>query len=107
MKTVPDSDLPMPKSGTWNRVPGTILVSVPSNAVIYFDGVRMSVNSGNRRFTTPPLETGRTYYYTVRAEVVQGGQTITTTERVLVRSGQEAQVSFGLTPAGTLTAHQD
>ncbi len=102
----PTNELPMPK-GTANRVPGTILVSVPADTVLFFDSARTTVTTGTRRFSTPPLEPGRTYFYTVRAEVVQDGQTVATTRRVLVRSGQEAQVSFDLTPVGTLTAHQD
>jgi uncharacterized protein (TIGR03000 family) len=97
---------PMPVPPKETRAPATIQINTPSDAVVYFDGYRTTV-SGNRRFTTPALEQGKTYFYNVKIEMTHEGQTVTTTERVLVRAGDQAQVSFDATPTGIVSARQN
>jgi uncharacterized protein (TIGR03000 family) len=106
---------PMPHPGktsapsplTNARTPATIQVSVPAQTVLYFDGIKMTSTSTSRRFSTPPLETGKTYFYNVRAEVERDGQTVTTTQRVVVRAGEMAQIQINFNPTGSLVSHQD
>jgi uncharacterized protein (TIGR03000 family) len=98
----PPAALPPPNQ---TNAPATIQVNVPTDAVIYFDGFRTTAN-GNRRYTTPALEQGKTYYYNVKVEMNHDGQTMTTTERVIVRAGEQASVSFNVTPTGIQTARQ-
>jgi uncharacterized protein (TIGR03000 family) len=88
------------------RAPATIDVNLPSSAVVYFDGFRTTV-TGNRRFTTPVLEQGKTYYYTVKVEMNHEGQTLSTSERVIVRAGQQAQVTFNVSSTGSMIVRQD
>jgi uncharacterized protein (TIGR03000 family) len=52
------------------------------------------LTSGTRSFTTPELETGRDYYYTVKAVAVREGQTVAKSRRVKVQAGKVALVSF-------------
>jgi len=101
------TSLPVPPSTTYFRTPATIQVSVPAQAVLYFDGVKMSSSSDSRRFSTPPLESGKTYFYNVKAEVERDGQIVTTTQHVVVRAGQQTQVQINFTPTGSLVARQD
>ena len=47
----------------------------------------------------PPLQPGRSYRYTLKAEIVRDGQTLTTTRDVNVRAGQETDVNLEFQPA--------
>lgn len=96
----------LPPPGGSTRAPASIQVNLPAEAVVYFDGFRTTVN-GNRRFVTPALDRGKTYFYTVKVEMNHDGQTVTATERVIVRAGDQAQVSINVGPTGTVTARQD
>ena len=101
--TPPADKLPAPSvpPGTV-RAPATIQVNSPTEAVIYFDGFRTTV-LGNRLFTTPVLEPGKTYFYNVRIEMNRDGQTVTTENRVTVRAGDQAQLAVDVTPTGIVS----
>ena len=47
-----------------------------------------------RTFSTPALTAGQNFYYTLTAEMVREGQTLTTTEQVTVRAGETTNVSL-------------
>jgi uncharacterized protein (TIGR03000 family) len=100
------TDIPVPPNPGAIRAPATIQINVPAEAVVYFDGFRTTVN-GNRRFATPALEQGKTYFYTVKIEMQHDGQTVATTERIIVRAGGQAQVSVDVSPTGTVSARLD
>lgn len=70
----------------------TVVVTLPSDAKLTINGWTSKNTTGTRRFRSPPLEQGKEYFYTVRAEVVQNGQTIVQTREVAVRAGQETRV---------------
>jgi len=74
--------------------PATIVVSLPADARLTFDGAATEARSALRTFLSPPLERGQAYYYTVRAETVRNGQTLSTTKQVVVRAGQESRVAL-------------
>jgi uncharacterized protein (TIGR03000 family) len=64
------------------------------------EGVRLFIEdrptrqtTAERRFETPPLEPGRVYTYTLRAE--QPGAAAAETKRVQVRAGEVVAVRFG------------
>jgi uncharacterized protein (TIGR03000 family) len=76
-----------------------ITVRVPADARVTIDGNPTRAKSELRRFVTPPLEPGKPFHYTFKAEFVRGGKTITVQERVTVRAGRETVVGLGL-PAG-------
>lgn len=87
-----------PEAGA--AAPATIVVSLPAEAKLSIDD-RMTVStSAVRTFATPALEAGKEYYYTLKAEVVRDGKTVTSTERVAVRAGQTSRITLDV-PATT------
>ena len=71
-----------------------VTVKLPAEARLYVDGVACPLTSAVRSFDTPELEAGRTYYYTLKAEVVQDGAKRTATKRVVVEAGKQVTVEF-------------
>jgi uncharacterized protein (TIGR03000 family) len=71
-----------------------LIVELPADAKLYVDDRLMQTTSERRVFNSPRLEEGQTYYYILRAEVVREGQTLSDTQRVLVRAGDVIQASF-------------
>ena len=54
----------------------------------------MPQTSAVRSFQTPKLEPGRSYFYTLKADVVRDGRTVSASKRVTVEAGKEATVEF-------------
>jgi uncharacterized protein (TIGR03000 family) len=81
------------KTGAANA-PATIQVSLPADARLSIDGYQTTSTSASRVFTSPELPTGRDYQYTLRAEIVRDGQTLTATERVTIRGGATTRVEL-------------
>jgi len=48
------------------------------------------------------LQAGKTYYYDIRAEIVQGGNVVSDTKRVVFHAGEDLRESFAR--LGTATA---
>jgi uncharacterized protein (TIGR03000 family) len=71
-----------------------VTVRLPADARLFVDDVLCPLTSGERTFTTPPLRTGRVYFYTLKAEVVRDGQTRSTSRRIDVEAGKELTVEF-------------
>src|SRR2546426_118647 len=65
----------MPKK-TEGPSPATIIVSLPANARLLIDGNSTSSTSARRIFTSPTLQPGADYVYTLRAEIIRDGQTV-------------------------------
>jgi uncharacterized protein (TIGR03000 family) len=89
--------LPSPKPLVDNSLPGaaaSILVNVPAEARVFVDDYQMKSTSGERRFTTPELEPGRSYFYTIRVVVEKDGKTIEESKRVIVRAGETSHLAF-------------
>jgi uncharacterized protein (TIGR03000 family) len=80
--------------------PAHVAIKAPADARVTVDGVE--VPAAMRAFDTPALEAGRTYYYTVAAELTRGGRKVSDSRRVLVSAGQDVSVEF--TDAGVTTA---
>jgi uncharacterized protein (TIGR03000 family) len=79
-----------------------VTVRLPEDARLYVDGTVCPLTSGTRSFETPALEPGRSYYYTLKAEVTRDGQPRSESKRVMVQAGTQVDVSFGgLTPVIT------
>jgi uncharacterized protein (TIGR03000 family) len=83
-----------------NAAPATILVSLPADAQLTIDGAATNSTSANRVFTTPALNNGSEYYYTLKAQVTRGGKVLSTTRRVAVRAGEASRVTLDV-PAAT------
>jgi uncharacterized protein (TIGR03000 family) len=71
-----------------------ITVSLPADARLYVDNVFCPLTSATRSFPTPPLEPGREFYYTLRAEVTRDGQTRVQSQRITVGAGRQVNVEF-------------
>jgi uncharacterized protein (TIGR03000 family) len=69
-------------------------IRVPPDARITFDGDATAQTGPNRLFSSPPLDRGRAYHYTVKARFTQNGQPVERTRRVEVRAGQRSTVDF-------------
>lgn len=74
----------------------TLVVNAPAEASLTIDGEQTQQRSATRTFTTPSLEPGKTYTYTLRAELNRDGRTIRDSKKVEVRAGQRSEVTLNL-----------
>ena len=77
-----------------DRAAATVAVTLPADARLTFDGQATRSTSANRVFTTPPLEKGKSFRYSVKAEFVRAGKTITVQQEISVQAGRETFVSL-------------
>src|SRR5262249_4464224 len=82
----------------------TIVVNLPADAKLSVDDNITQSTSASRVFATPVLDTDKEYTYTLKAEIIRDGKTITRTQRVTVRAGEESRVSFEF-PASSVAAN--
>jgi len=82
------------KEGASIPAPAAILVSLPAEAKLVIDGYVTSSVSANRVFTSPALEPGKEFSYTLKASIVRDGQQVTTTRTVPVRAGETTRVTL-------------
>jgi uncharacterized protein (TIGR03000 family) len=89
---------PMPpkngQSTDARTAPATITVSLPADATLSIDGVVTRQTSDVRQFSTPSLAADQTFFYTLTAEIVREGQTLTSVQKVTVRAGETTNVSL-------------
>jgi uncharacterized protein (TIGR03000 family) len=91
--------LPLPKKVLPNDLPpgpapGTVSIALPADARLIFNGVAAQGTGDKRTYLTPVLNPGQDYQYVLTAEVVRDGQTVTATERVIVRAGTTTAVKL-------------
>ena len=55
--------------------------------------------AAERTFVTPPLQPGKEYEYTLKAEVMRDGQPQVVTRRATVRPGEETRITLEFTAA--------
>jgi uncharacterized protein (TIGR03000 family) len=83
-----------PVATSQGAAPATLIVNLPADAKLTVDQAPTQSTSARRVFVTPPLEPGKVYTYTLRAQVNRDGQTFTASREVNVRPGQETQVTL-------------
>ncbi len=71
-----------------------ITVNLNPKARLFVDGVLCPLTSSQRSFTTPELQPGQKYFYTLRVELNTDGQPRTETRQVVVTPGQDLEVDF-------------
>ena len=81
-----------------------MVVNLPADATLKIDGAATKSTAAVRQFTTPVLALGQSYHYTLTAEVVRDGKTLSATETVTVRAGQTSQVELLPTSFGVAVA---
>ncbi|HTU89049.1 MAG TPA: TIGR03000 domain-containing protein [Gemmataceae bacterium] len=77
----------------------TIVVHLPAEASLSIDGQQTQQRSDTRTFTSPPLEPGKTYTYTIRAEMKRDGHLLSDTQTVTVRAGRLSETTMKLSNA--------
>jgi uncharacterized protein (TIGR03000 family) len=93
------------ETDTMAPAPATILVSLPADAKLTVDGNSTVSTSAKRTFVSPALERGKAYSYTLTAEVVRDGKPVAVTQKVVVRAGEETNVSLDLPVASVASAN--
>lgn len=74
----------------------TLTVNVPSDALVYVNGVKTKSVGSERSYISRGLQGGFNYTYEVRAEVERDGKTIEETKMVSLTAGRTARVAFAL-----------
>jgi uncharacterized protein (TIGR03000 family) len=72
-----------------------VVVYLPEEADLFVEGTRCPLKSARRAFNTAPLEPGKRYEYTLRAEIAKGDTKVGVTLTALVRAGETTEVRFG------------
>jgi uncharacterized protein (TIGR03000 family) len=80
-----------------------VVVRLPADAQLYFEGIPMELTGPERNFVSPPLTPGRNYQYDVRAVWNdEQGREVVRDRKVPVRAGGRVTVDF-LTPPASPT----
>jgi len=85
--------------------PAKIVVTLPANAKLTFDGKDTLSTSEVRTFVSPALQPKRTFTYTLTAEITQNGAPVRQSQKISVRAGQETRVQFDFAPASVVTTN--
>ncbi len=96
---------PVEKQSATAPAPATVVIKAPMDVRITVNGQATDRQSAEQIFTTPDLQPGKTYSYDFRAEAVRGGKTVTRTQTVIVKAGQESRADFGDLTAADAPAH--
>ncbi len=71
-----------------------LLVVVPENAELWFNGTKTSKTGAEREFVTPVLTPGKTYSYEVKARWTDNGKPVEQTRTVQVQANAWQAVDF-------------
>jgi uncharacterized protein (TIGR03000 family) len=74
--------------------PARVTVELPADARLFVDDVNCPLTSEKRSFETPKLQPGQKYAYTLRAEVVRDGKTLSKVRKVEMQAGGSVNVKF-------------
>ncbi len=75
-----------------NDAPARVTIKAPADARVTVDDVNVPRTTAD--VPDAPLEGGRTYYYTVKADLVRNGKTVSDSKRVTVEAGKDVLVEF-------------
>jgi uncharacterized protein (TIGR03000 family) len=89
----------MPSPGTELPAPApvnaaVIVVKLPAEAELWFDGIKTAQGGSYRLLVTPPLPNGHEASYTLRAHWLLKGVELDRSEQVRVRPGERFTVNF-------------
>jgi uncharacterized protein (TIGR03000 family) len=71
-----------------------IRVKLPENARLFVDSHPTTSTGAARELTTPPLETGKQFTYTLTATIVRNQQDVKLERQVTVRAGEKTEVTL-------------
>lgn len=72
----------------------SLIVELPAGAKLYVDGQLVPGDATARRFHTPELVRGKTYYYEMKAELTVAGKPVVEERKVTVKAGETIRESF-------------
>jgi uncharacterized protein (TIGR03000 family) len=98
---VPAPAVPAPAKSASDLPRAKVVIDVPAQARLYIDDQLMPNKAGKRTFVTPPLRAGQQYFYDVRIELTENGQTQVQSTRVVLRPGDVVAATFNNTNSGT------
>lgn len=74
----------------------TLSVKVPQPAAeVFVDGAKTAQTGTDRTFSSPPLEAGKKYAYTVTARWIENGRAVERAQQVTGEPGEVVRVDFG------------
>ncbi|HWG42980.1 MAG TPA: TIGR03000 domain-containing protein [Gemmataceae bacterium] len=76
--------------------PTEIALHVPLDAIVWIDGARTENHGPLRSFVTPPLASGRRYFYDVKVSWVEGARSRVIERHLSFRAGQ--RITLNLAP---------
>ncbi len=71
-----------------------VTVDVPADARVWFNGTPTRQTGSERNFVSPPVEPGKTYTYTIRAQWNQDGKDVMQERSIDVQAGSHPVVNF-------------
>jgi uncharacterized protein (TIGR03000 family) len=80
--------------------PAEILLRVPANALVWFDGDPTRLKGTVRHYHSTPLAPYKSYSYEVRVRWMKGGKAVEETHRVRVRAGARVSLEVPRSEAG-------
>jgi len=80
----------------------TLVVDLPEDATLTVNGSATTSTSSSRVYMTSGLEAGKSYQYTLTAQVTRDGVQQTVTRQVTVRTGEETRVSLEMPTAAVV-----
>jgi uncharacterized protein (TIGR03000 family) len=85
------------KGGSQLAVVQFVVHAPPGSKLWFNDHLTTSAANSIRYFTTPPLESGKTYAYKISVESMMNGQPMLQTRTVRFQAGEQVKVVFGST----------
>jgi uncharacterized protein (TIGR03000 family) len=84
---------------TMAPAPATIVVELPADAKLLIDNEATTSTGSSRVFTSPTLNPGKEYHYTLKAELVRDGKPVKAEKVVTVKAGVITPVTLTLPAA--------
>jgi uncharacterized protein (TIGR03000 family) len=95
LRTAPPPEVPpAPTASLSSEKSARVVVRVPEDAQLEFEGVTMPQTGRIRSFVTPALLPGQRYHYDVRAVWQEDGRTVVHERKVNVYGGEKTEVDF-------------
>jgi uncharacterized protein (TIGR03000 family) len=100
----PAAPPPGKTSATSAENSGILTVWVPYDAKVTVNGLETSSMGSRRQFVSYGLQSGLSYKYVVRAQVIRNGQVQDDTRTVTLTAGEVTAVAFGFNATGSQVA---
>jgi uncharacterized protein (TIGR03000 family) len=85
---------------TMAPAPATIVVDLPAEAKLLIDNEATTSTGSSRVFTSPTLNPGKEYHYTLKAEIVRDGKTVKAEKVIAVKAGETTSATLTLPTVG-------